>query len=175
MRWWYWLLGFLVLMAFVSVKVGLKYYNLLRSASVHVDVTQAGKTGSIVLTSKNTKGGKWQLKAKKADLKGSIVTLEDVELLYCSERIKTCVKVTGEKGKIDREKKMGDLFGDVKVMSEDWVITSQHLVWYENQNKACFPGDFVLKGRYLVFGKDACVQLDRELVVVEHLKRAVVR
>ncbi len=176
MKRWFWaLLVVLGLLVVLSVRKGVEYYRDFRRFSSKVRVEQIGKAGALVVTSKGSRGGSWRLEAKVGNVIGTEIVMKDVHIVYCPKESTSCVDITGVKGTFDRKKRRGKLEGNVVVRTNEWKITSQTLLWFEKENRVCFPDNFLLKGRYLVSGRDGCVELDDGVAVVKHLYKVVLK
>ena len=160
---------------FVVLKKGLQLYHRFEKARVSVSVKRRGKGLSLEVKSMDRDGAVWLLVARSVKLEEQKLALEDVKLSFFSPKIKSRLYITGDRGTFDRKKKKGWLKGNVVVRSKAGVLKAKRLVWWQKERKVCVPGYFVFTGRYNVTGRDVCMFLNRDRVVVYHLKRVVLR
>ena len=170
MRWI--LLGALLLFLVLSVKKGLEVYEGFKR--VKSEVVEKGQTVGIRWRSTDGEGNLWELKASSGRLEGKRLYLDNVSIAFASKDGREAL-ITGERGVYDRGKEVGVVEGKVKIFVSNSTIYTDRLVWYKDERKVCVPEDFVLKGRYEVWGRDMCLFPDREEVVVSRLKRVVMR
>ncbi len=166
----------MILVAAFALREGLRLYERFeRFRSLGVQVEQKGKSASIEVNYSGKGGFKYFLKAASARLQGDRMLLEDVVLRLFSPKAGGWVEIRGKRGMFNRREKVGTLTGKVVVGLKDERIYADSLRWWQRDGKVCIPGSFVMKGRYEVYGSRLCFFLDRDRVVIDSLKKVVLK
>ncbi len=172
MKRWGLFLGLLVLAVVFALRKGLSVYERMRMLS-RVRVEQVGESLKLTIVSKDLRGARWEVVAKRARMKGEVLELDGVRIVYRDGEKR--VVVEGKKGKYFKRTKTGELEGDVVVNGSDWRLSGKKLVWREEKGEVCIPSPFVFKGRYLMEGEGLCYYPAGERIRVNRLKRVVIR
>ncbi len=170
MRWL--VFGALLLFLILSVRKGLEIYEGFRR--VKFRVVEKGQTLGIKWRSTDGEGNLWELKASSGRLEGNRLYLDNVSVAFTSKDGRRAV-IGGKKGVYDKGTEVGVVEGNVRIFVSNSTIYTNRLIWYKSERKVCVPENFVLKGRYEVWGRDMCLFPDREEVVVSRLKRVVMK
>jgi len=157
-----------------TLKRGLHFYKEEGEKAQEKKGKEKGYMENIHLTSTQKGRVVWVLDADKAQLEGKAIHLWKVRIRYLLNKGKP-VMITAREGFLDRKKKLGKIWGDVKVQYRGETLTVEEILWNLERNTLESPLPFKITGRSLVEGKGFVARPSLGWVKVKKLKKVVIQ